>query len=52
MLHWEKGNCQHQENSKSRKKPKTQRELEKLATSINYDLQGGDGKMGVQLVGI
>eukprot|EP00268_Persea_americana_P020801 TRINITY_DN20872_c1_g1_i1.p2 TRINITY_DN20872_c1_g1~~TRINITY_DN20872_c1_g1_i1.p2 ORF type:complete len:160 (-),score=40.87 TRINITY_DN20872_c1_g1_i1:730-1209(-) len=34
------------------KKTKTLRELEKSATSINYDRQVGDGKMGVQLVGI
>lgn len=50
MLQQEKGNCQYQEIAKSRNKAKSLRELEKLATSINYDRQGGDGKMGVQLV--
>lgn len=37
---------------KSSKKPKGSREFSNLASSINYDRQGGERKKGVKLLGI
>ena len=36
----------------STKKSKAQRELDKLACSINYDKANGDGQNGVKLLGL
>ena len=38
--------------NQSRKKSKTQRELEKLAFSVNYDLQAVNKQIGVNMLGI
>lgn len=52
MLAEEKGKGKQQEVSKSSKKSRTQRELEKLASSINYDHHTGDKEFEVKLLGM
>lgn len=50
MLAEEKGKGKQQEVSKSHKKSRTERGLEKLVSSINYDRQRGDKEIGVKLL--
>lgn len=52
MLVQEKGVAKQQEVCKSHKNSRTERELEKLASPINYDRPTGDKENSVKLLGL